>query len=144
MNKCIRQNWRIFNKVRFAPIKLDEPDGLKDINEWAEKTYNHIVDDDLKREAYYCVKGKKGFTITVWTDDKYVYLVQVIRTEYNTDDTLIYAAELTDDNLNDFKAMAKFIRYNIKEIIGHSQAGVAALNKMKAVSDIKKEIVGEA
>lgn len=139
-NKCIRQNWKIFNKIRFTPIQLDEPDDLSNINEWAERVYNHLVDDDLKRHAYYSVKGKKGYSITVWSDDKYIYLVQVVRTEYNTDDTLIYAADLTEENLNDFKAMAKFIRYNIKEIIGHSKNAINELNKLKAVNDIKKEI----
>lgn len=139
MNKCIRQNWKIFNKIRFAPIKLDEPDDLSDINEWAERVYNHLVDDDLKRHCHYSVRGRKGFTITVWDDGQYVYLVQVIRSEYNTDETMIYAAELTEENLNDFKAMAKFIRYNIKEIIGHSKEGVKALNQMKVAAEIKKE-----
>ena len=144
MNKCLRQNWRIFNKIRFAPIKLPEPDGLSDINEWAERVWNHLCDDELKRHCHYSVKGKRGYTITVWTDDEYVYLVQVVRSEYNTDETMIFAAELTDSNLSDFKAQAKFIRYNIKDLIGHSKEGVREASKIAAAMQIKKEIDGEA
>ena len=144
MNKCLRQNWRIFNKIRFAPIKLPEPDGLSDINEWAERVWNHLCDDELKRHCHYSVKGKRGYTITVWTDDEYVYLVQVVRSEYNTDETMIFAAELTDSNLSDFKAQAKFIRYNIKDLIGHSKEGVREASKIAAAIQIKKEIDGEA
>lgn len=144
MNKSIRQNWRIFNKVRLAPIGLTEPDGLSDINQWAELVWNHLCDDELKRQSHHSVKGKKGYTISVWTDDKYVYLVQVVRSEYNTDETIIFMSELTEQNLNDFKAMAKFIRYNIREIIGHSKSGVQEANKLAAALSIKKQIDGEA
>ena len=139
-NKCIKNNWKIFNKIKFAPISLKKPEDLKDINEWAERTWNHLINDDLKRHKYFCEKGKHGFTISVWSDETNVYLIQVVRTEYDTDEILIYGAELNDNNLNDFCAIAKFIRYNIKSIIGHSQNAVHELNKMVKAMEIQKEV----
>ena len=136
MNKSLKQNWRIFTKIKFAPIQLDQPDDLKDINEWAERVWKHLCDDELKRHACHITRGKQGHNITVWSDDSIVYLVQCVRSDYNTDEVLIYAAKLNDDNLNDFKAIAKFIHKNIKEIIGHSKNAINALNKMKTIQEI--------
>jgi len=143
LNKCLRQNWRIFNKIRFTPIGIKPPEDLNHINEWCEKVWNHLCDDELKRHKLYKVDGRKGFTITVWTDNEYVYLVQVVRDENNTDATMIYMQELSENNLNDFLAIAKFIRYNIKGIIGHSQDAVHELNKLVAAQNIQKEIEGK-
>ena len=137
MNKSLLQNWKIFNKVKLAPIGIDEPGELRDINEWAEKVWNHLCDDELKRISCHITKGKQGHNITVWTDESYVYLVQSVRSEYNTNETLIYMAPLNNDNLNDFKHIAKFVHKNIKDIIGHSKDGVKALNQMKIVDEIK-------
>lgn len=136
MNKSLKQNWRIFTKVKFAPIQLEQPDDLNDINEWAERVWNHLCDDELQRHACHVTRGKQGHNITVWSDESLVYLVQCVRSDYNTDEVLIYAAELNDDNLNDFKAIAKFIHKNIKEIIGHSKNAINALNKMKTIQEI--------
>ena len=140
MNKCIRNNWKVFNKIRFTPIQVPTPEGLDHINQWCENVWNHLVNDDVERKAYYNIKGKHGFTISVWTDSQYVYIVQCIRSEYNTDDTMIYMQNLTEDNLNDFLAIAKFMRYNIKGIIGHSKQGFIELNKMKAALELQKEL----
>lgn len=135
-NKSLRQNWKIMAKIKLAPINIDEPVGLSHINEWAEKVWSHLCDDELTRHSCHILKGKKGFNITVWSDDKYCYLVQCVRTEYNTDEILIYMNELTEDNLNDFKSIAKMIRYNIKDIIGHSLQGVHELNKYALAKEI--------
>lgn len=139
VNKCIRQNWRIFNKIRFTPIQIEPPEGLNHINEWCEIVWNHLCNDELERHKIYKVDGRKGFTITVWTDKDYVYLVQVIRDENNTDATMIYMQKLTEDNLNDFLAIAKFIRYNIKGIVGHSTQAVHELNKLVTAQKLQEE-----
>ena len=144
MNKYLRQNWRIMNSVRWTPIDLEQPDNLDNINAWCEQVYNHLVNDEIKRHKHYVVKGKKGFNVSVVSDDENVYIVQVIRNEYNTDDTMIFGAKYTENNLNDFLSIAKFIRYNIKDIIGHSKEGAVELNKLASAMEIKEKIDGVA
>lgn len=139
MNKFLRQNWKIFQKVRLVPIGVDEPTDIENINQWCERVWNHLINDKFTRYAHYVVKGKQGRVITVLSDDEYVYIVQTVRTEYNTDETKIMMAHATENNINDFKAIAKMIHYNIKVFIGHSIKAVREANILSA-KGLKKEI----
>ena len=147
MNKCIMQNWKIFNRIRFEPVgfdlKFEQP---IDSQKWSDKTWDYIVNNDgLERHAIYTKKLKENkYTITLWSDDKYLYLIQVIRTEYNSNDTLVYMAPNTPENLSDFKNIAKFIHININDIIGGSRKNVAEALKLKAIYDEYNKTAGEA
>ena len=57
LNKCIRQNWKIFNKIRLAPLGVKPPEDLKHINEWAERVWTHLCNDELMRHKYFAEKG---------------------------------------------------------------------------------------
>ena len=144
MNKCLRQNWKIFSKFKFRPqgtLEEEYPRTPDEANEKSREIWNHLVDDELQRHAYYSVKGKKGYTITVWSDDKYVYLVQCVRTEWNTDEITVFIDDKSENSIRDYCSVAKMLRYNIKDIIGHSQEGVKVLNQLKAVEEIKEKAV---
>lgn len=143
MNKYLRNNWKVFNAIRFYPMETPPPEGLSNINEWCEKVWNHLENDDVKREAYFCYKGKKGFTISVLSDNEYVYIVQCVRTETNTDDTAIFMQPLTDNNVNDFKAMAKFLRYSGNSIVNNFKQGWKAFNQLKSAEELQKEFEGK-
>lgn len=117
MNKLM-QNKRIWNHVRIQPIKIHSQVSRmteKHQIEWCESIWNHLLNDDLTRHAFYSYKGIgcKKHTLSVWSDDKYVYLVQVLRTRYNTNESTVYITKNTTDNINDFKAMAKMVHNNI-------------------------------
>lgn len=135
-NKCIRQNWKIFNKIKFIPSKNIEFD--KDNSQkWSEEIWKHIVEDELERIVIYNRKDKENkYTITLWCDNRYLYLIQVIRTEFNTDDTVVYMNTYSDDNLSDFKAISKFIHKNILDIIKHSRESVLEANKLATIEEI--------
>lgn len=142
VNKCIRQNWKLFNQIRFQPIGFEVP--KEDSQKWSEIRWDYICEADLKRHACYINKSKGNkYNITLWSDDEYLYLIQVIRTEYNSDSTLVYMVPFTEDTLNDFKAIAKFIHKNINDIINHSVNGVHELNRMAAANEIKGELYGD-
>ena len=138
-NRCIRQNWKIFNRIKFNPIDIPlEFENDQSSQEWSEKQWNHITCDELTRHAIYNRKTKETkYTITLWTDDEYIYLVQVIRTEFNTDDTLVYMAYYTESNLSDLKGISKFINKNIMEIVNHSKNAVIEANKLAAIQELK-------
>ena len=137
MNKCIRQNWKIFNRIRFEPIGFDL-DFKEPVQSqiWSENQWNHIVNDELTRLSIYSRRlPENKYTITLWNDDEYIYLVQCIRTEYNTDDTLVYIAYNNENNISDFKNIAKFIHKNILNIIKGSQSNVAEFNRLAALME---------
>ena len=133
MNKCIRQNWKIWNHVRFRPLgKVECPSEEKEQCLWADKLWNHIVNDDLTRHVIYNRKGlgTDKNTLTIWDDGQYVYLVHVLRTKDNIDMTDVYVKELTEDNVNDFKAIAKFLHRDVNKIIGGSLKDVQKFNEL--------------
>ena len=146
MNKCIRQNWRLFNKITFRPIGLEMPKDLEHPDKWAEVMWKYLIDsDELTRKAYHCKKGKQGYTISVWQDESCVYLIQVIRSEWNTDETTIFATINTEDNLNDFLHIAKFIHKNINKFIGESITNVNEFNKWATIQEeMNRKADGEA
>ena len=147
MNKYLRQNWKLFAKFKVRPLgSLEEeyPRTIEEANDKSREIWDHLCDDEIKRESFHCVKGKKGYNISVVSDDKYCYLIQCVRAEWNTDEITIFINDLTDKNINDFKAIAKMIRYHVKDIIGHSKEGVIELNKMVKAMEIKKQVDGEA
>lgn len=135
-NKCIRQSWKVFNKIKFIPtteVEFNKDNSQK----WSEEKWNHIIGDELTRHAIYSRKDKEiKYTITLWDDSEYLYLIQVIRTEFNTDDTVVYMTSFNESNLADFKAISKFIHKNIREIINHSKNGVLEANKLALTEEI--------
>ena len=145
MNKYLRNNWKIFNAIRFYPMETPIPEEFKDsVNAWCENIWNHLENDDVKRESYHSKKGKKGFTISVLSDSQYIYIVQCVRTEHNTDDTAIFMQPYTEENLSDFKAMAKFLGHSGNSIVNNFKQGWQVFNQMKAAEKLEKEFNGEA
>lgn len=135
MNKSIRQNWKIFNNLKFYPLGKLEDEVPRDKKEgafWCEKIWNHLVNDDMKRAAIFQRKGigTNKYTITVWDDGEYVYFINVLRTEYNTDSTSVYIQESTPDNLQDFINIAKFYHTNILLMKKQSLEGFKELDKI--------------
>ena len=143
MNKCIRQNWKIWNNIQFHPLgKLQEevPQDKKKASFWAESTWKRIVLKDMERHVIYQRKdkGTNKYTITVWDDGKYCYLIQVLRTEYNTDSTVIYMKEYSESNVKDFLAIAKFIHRDINKIVGKSKEDVKQFNELVNKQELEK------
>ena len=146
LNKYLRQNWKLFAKFKVRPLgSLEEeyPKTMEEANDKSREIWEHLWNDEIKRESFHCVKGKKGYNLSVVSDDKYCYLIQCVRTEYNIDEITIFINDLTDKNIDDFKSIAKMIRYHIKNIIGYSKEGVQELNKLVKAQEIQKEIEGK-
>jgi hypothetical protein len=135
MNKCIRQNWKIFNYITVANLDEDIPAEYEDCPQrYAEEKWKYVVSQNLTRHVIYKRTDKDNkYSITLWSDEKYLYLIQVIRDEINCDHTKMYIKYLNDDNLNDFKAIAKMIHYNISKIISHS------INNVHEFNDLTKD-----
>ena len=114
MNK-LRLNNKINNNIKFFPLGFDlDAKNAKEEIEWAEKTWNYLLNDEkLKRHSFYSKNLKETkYIITVYSDDKYTYLIQCLRTKWNTDSTMVYMQPVSEDNINDFKAIAKFMHLN--------------------------------
>lgn len=146
MNNSIRQSWKIFNNLKFYPKgKLEEqaPRTKKEAALWAEKMWNHIVEDELKRHIIFVRRGKgtDKYTITVWSDSDNVYLIVCNRTEFNTDSTAVYLKEYSETNLQDFINLAKFVHKNITGITNHS---IKAYTEMQKLLDQSEVINGKA
>lgn len=142
INKSIRQNWKIFNMIGFEIIDFEVPEQKESDWEtegsqrWSEKTWNYIVENKLDRLAYYSKKSKDlKYNITVWLDEKYVYLIQVVRTEFNTDNTRVIMATNTEDNVNDLKNIAKFLHKNISGFIKESVGNVQQFHQLQFVQE---------
>ena len=113
MNK-LRLNNKINNNIKFYPLNFElKYETAKEEIEWAEKTWNHLLNDNLNRHSFYSRNlPNSKYIITVYNDEQYVYLIQCLRTKWNTDSTLVYMQPLSEDNINDFKAIAKFMHLN--------------------------------
>ena len=117
MNK-FRLNNKIHNHISFIPVAGAYVPEFKDIIEeqaWAEDKWNYLLEADLKRHSCHVLNKPdlNKHMITVWTDNQYVYLITAIRSFYNTTKTTVYFQPFTEDNLSDFKAIAKFTHKNI-------------------------------
>ena len=134
VNKYLRQNWKKFNRISFRPINIDIPSNIKNPDEWCERVWIHLSeDDDVKRLKHYT--RRKNYSINIVRDDKYLYLVQCLRSEYDTDETSIYMVECSEDNLNDFLAIAKMVHENIEDICNSSRD----ILKFKKAKQLEKE-----
>ena len=142
MNK-LRFNNRLNNNIKFIPIGFElNYETAKEEIEWAERTWNHILYDTFYRHSFYSKNTPDTkYIITVYSDEQYVYLIQVLRTKFNTDSTMVYMQQLSEDNVNDFKSIAKFMHYNnstltknYKQLILDAKAATikAAAEKEKA------------
>lgn len=146
MNKYLRQNWKIWNHIRFRPIgNIKVPHDPKKMTEWAEKKWEHIVNDDsIVRHSIHNRKGKawkEKYTITVLSDIKYCYIIQVLRTEFNTDNTTVFMRKYSDEAVQDCKNIAKFIHRDIGKIVDQSLADVKQFNELTAKQELANEKV---
>ena len=84
MNKYLRQSWKIFSHIQLHPLgEIKAPESPKEQSFWCESVWKHLcLDENIKRHIIHNHKGLKTdkWTITVLSDDKYVYLVQTLRT----------------------------------------------------------------
>lgn len=136
LNKCLRNSWKIFAKFKFRPqgsLEEEYPKTSNEANDKSREIWEHLCNDELERHRYFSVKGTKGYTLTVWSDDKYCYLVQCVRAEWNIDEITVFINDKTQENIDDYCAIAKMIRYNIKDFMGHSQKAIGELNKLQSV-----------
>ena len=145
MNNSIRQSWKIFNNIKFHPLgKLEEsaPRDKKTAAQWAESIWNHITNDELKRHCIFQHKGKATdkYTITVWSDDDNCYLIACIRSEFNTDSTTVYLQPKTDDNIQDFINLAKFIHKNVASITGNAIKAYKKMDELLQESKVREYV----
>lgn len=132
MNKYLRQNWKIWNHIQFHPLAMEVPEDETERMKWAESTWTHLCEDDIEliRKSSHTVKGTDKWVICVVADDEYCYLIQCLRTEYNTDDTTVYMKPKSKDNVNDFIAISKFIHRDITKILNQSRKDVKQFNEL--------------
>ena len=143
VNKYLRQNWKKFNRISFRPINIDVPSDVKNPDEWAENIWTHLTeDDDVKRLKHYA--RRKFYSINIVRDDRYLYLIQCLRSEYDTDETSVYMVEYTEDNLNDFMAIAKMVHNNIEEIINEDKEIMKFHKAKKLEKEFEERNRGEA
>lgn len=133
MNR-FRLNNKIHNHIAIYPVNEDIKFN-NDIEEqtWAEDIWTYLQDAPLNRVACFVKdKPKDKHYITVWTDDKYVYMIFALRTEWNTTKTTIYRESLDTASIDDYKAIAKWTHYNLHSI---------AKDYRKLIIDAKKYAV---
>jgi len=147
MNLYLRQNWRIWNHIRFHPLgTVTFPEDKKEKTEKCDEIWMKLLKDEtIVRHVIHNRKGKgtDKYTSTVLSDGNYCYLVHVMRTEYNTDNTDIYMIEYSESNVQDFINLSKFIHKNINKIINHSVEGAKKLNELINKQEIAKEIAAK-
>ena len=114
MNKLLL-NQSARNHIKIFPMKdtiSDLPESEADRIRWCEAEFKRLQrSPDAKR--LYIFKKRGNYLISVWEmDDKY-YLVQCLRNEFKTYNTIIYISKFKDDMLN----IAKFLQVNIDTIM---------------------------
>ena len=144
-NASIRQSWKIFNNIKFHPLGEIEESCPKDKKEaafWAEKVWNQIVYGDLVRHAIYVKRGvgTDKYTISVWSDDDTCYLIACVRSEFNTDSTIVYLQPKSDDNIQDFINLSKFIHKNVATITNQSIKAYKKLDELLQEKSVEKII----
>ena len=113
MNKLMQKS-SLDNNIQIIPVgwKIDEMDDKQEI-EWCEKICNHLLHDDLARHSYRARRA--SHTLSVWSDNDYVYLVQVIRA-FGANQVRVWMAKYSEDQVSDFKAIVKFIHNNLHKL----------------------------
>lgn len=117
MNK-LRHNNKIFAYVKLRPIKcidLEIPEDETKASELVESIYNHLLYDELEHHKSFIRKkpGTDKYILSIWSDNRYTYLVQCIRSEMNTDVIVIYMTPNTKNSVSDYIAAAKMVHHNL-------------------------------
>lgn len=114
MNKLLL-NQSARNHIKFFPMKdtIDDlPETEADRIRWCRKEYYKLQNStDAKRLVIYKKRG--NYQISVWELDGLYYLVQCLRNEFKTYNTIIYISKYKEDMLS----IAKFLQENIDQIM---------------------------
>ena len=147
-NKSIRQNWKVFNNIKFRPLgEMEEsaPRDKKSAALWAEKMWKHIALDELQRHSIFVKRGKgtDKYTISVWSDEDTCYLIACVRSEFNTDSTTVYTQAKSESNIQDFINLAKFIHKNVAAITNDAVKAYKRMDELLQEKSVK-EMVAKA
>lgn len=117
MNK-LRHNNKIFAYIKLRPIKckgLRMPKDNAKASKFVESIYDHLLYDELEHHKSF-IRNKPGtdkYILSIWSDNRYTYLVQCIRSEVDTDVITIYMTPNTPVSVSDFIASAKMVHHNL-------------------------------
>lgn len=114
MNKLLLNN-SARNHIKIFPMKdtiNDIPETEKDRIIWCREHFKHLQHSpDAKRLEMFKKRG--NYQISVWELDGLYYLVQCIRNEFGTYNTVIYISKYMLDMIN----IAKFLKENVEQIM---------------------------
>ena len=144
MNKLL-QNKTINNHIKVFPLSDDlaphftcEADELN----WCESIWNYLSNNsDLTRHKY--VAKKASHTLSVWSDNDKVYLVQVMRTLFHSNKTIIYIAKKSEEQINDFLAIVKFVHGNIGTMMNNYRELIAEAKESQIKAMLDKDKIDE-
>lgn len=114
MNKLLlsekkRNHIKIMPLCDFDDIPDDEAGKIN----WCESKYNELQNSSEAVNLYLYKNAPKGYLISVWQLNNLYYLIQCIRNEFKTYNSVIYINNNENDTLN----IAKFLKANIQQIM---------------------------
>ena len=109
LNQKARNHIKVFPLYKGAEIPENEGDQIR----WAESRFNELQQSDEAKRLFIYKNAKKGILVSVWELNNLYYLVQCIRNEFKTYNTIIYINNEREDTIN----IAKFIQANAINIM---------------------------
>lgn len=147
MNKLLL-NHKARNHIKFEitheslkPI-LQYPDDEAERIIWCKNRFTELQNSFDANRLFLAKHKGKGYMISVWEYKGVYYIIQCLRNEFKTFNTVIFVNE----NLNDSLAIAKFVEQNITEIMSDykNQLLDARAALVKARIEEQNKVVGEA
>lgn len=111
LNDRARRHIKIFpvEDDLFDNIPSDEGEKIK----WCEKEFKRLQNSNDAKRLFLDKHKGKGYLVSVWSLDGRYYLIQDIRNEFKTFNSVIYITREKDDALS----IAKFLRENVNQIM---------------------------
>ena len=104
INQHARNHIKIFPLYKGAEIPEDEGDQIR----WAKAQFEELQQSNEAERLFIYRSNKKGFLVSVWRLHDLYYIVQCIRNEFRTYNTIIYINNEKEDSIN----IAKFLQAN--------------------------------
>ena len=138
INERARNHIKIFpvEEGVFDDIPTDEGEKIR----WCESQYKRLQSSIDAKRIFIDKHRGKGYLVSVWELDGRYYLIQCIRNEFKTFNTVIYVSKNKSDMLN----IAKFLKQNVDQIMKDYKEQILEARAALVKNAIENPVVGEA
>ena len=137
-------NERARNHIKLFPVEegvfTDIPEDEGDKIRWCEKEYNRLRNSIDAKRLFLEKNRSKGYLVSVWEMDGRYYLIQCLRNEFKTFNTIIYISKNKDDMIS----IAKFLKQNVDQIMKDYKDQILAARDELLKNAASNKVIGEA